>query len=494
MSTIVRAINETREFLRANVLFLYLILASLVVGFLLVNNFVPDYVVLLGLVAVPLVIAIQFAIIRDLSVGIVIFLLLEYLQLGYRIPFVSAIRPALLVSGALIAAWVVNLMRHRVPLVLNWQVKSYALLLGLGLMSALNAISVGMVGITLITFFKTLIVFTIMFSAVRTFEQLQRLTWLYIGLHVILAIGGFFLFVTGGERRFGDLGGSFLGDENDSAMAILIMIPYMFFMLQTKPRVRARLILMTGMILASLTVLFSFSRGAFIGFMTMVLYMWAKGTNKLKSGLIILGVVGLFFAIMPPEYWERIESVKGYATEGSAQGRLDAWKGGIQMMVDSPLLGCGIGNFSRAYGERYNTINARWTAAHSLYIEFIGQLGVPGLLFILGYILLTLRTFHFTRKITRQVEGKEARTLEKIMLGAECGFVTYLVTTVFLSSMNYPHLWHFGAMSGLGLIVAKSLAPPGAMTGPSGLAARGLTARGPRLAASPLSPSPPSRP
>jgi probable O-glycosylation ligase (exosortase A-associated) len=492
MTSIARAIHETRDFLRANVLFLYLLGASLVVGFLLINDFVPDYVVLLALVAVPLVIAIEFAIIRDLSVGIVIFLLLEYLQPGYRIPFVSAIRPALLVSGALIAAWVVNLMRHRVPLVLNWQVKSYVILLSLGLLSALNAISVGMVGITLITLFKTLIVFTIMFSAIRSFEQLRRLAWLYIGLHFLLAIGGFFLFVTGGERRFGDLGGSFLGDENDSAMAILIMIPYMYFMLQTRPRVRARLMLITGIILSSLTVLFSFSRGAFIGFMTMVLYMWAKGSSKLKSGLAILGVVGLFFAIMPHEYWQRIESVKGYATEGSAQGRLDAWKGGIQMMIDSPLFGCGIGNFSRAYGEQYNTISARWTAAHSLYIEFIGQLGVPGLLFILGYIVLTLRTFHFTRKITRQLPGEEARTLEKIMLGAECGFVTYLVTTVFLSSMNYPHLWHFGAMAGLGQIVARSMTAS-ATTGPVHVPSRlGIRSR-PTLAGVPRS-SPRSQP
>jgi putative inorganic carbon (hco3(-)) transporter len=460
MTTIERAFHGTRDFLQGHIIVIGLLLTSLVVGVLFLIPEIPDYVILLALVALPIVIAIEFAIIRNLSVGIVIFLILEYLQPGYRIPFMSAIRPALLVSAALIVAWVLNLMRHKVPLVINWQVKSYAILLGLGLMSALNAISVGMVGLTLITLFKTLIVFTIMYSAVRTFEQLHRLTWVYILLHVLLAIGGFALFVTGSERRMGDLGGSFLGDENDSAMAILIMIPYMYFMLQTKPRKRARLVLMAGMALSSMAVLFSFSRGAFIGFSTMVLYMWFKGAKKMKAALGIIGVVALVFLIMPGTYWKRIESVKGYATEGSAQGRLDAWKGGIQMMIDSPLFGCGIGNFSRAYGEHYNKINARWTAAHSLYIEFIGQLGVPGVLFILSYILLTLMTFKRTRGIARRIDSTEARTLEKIMLGAECGFVTYLVTTVFLSSMMYPHLWHFGAMSGLGLIAARSLRAP----------------------------------
>jgi hypothetical protein len=43
------------------------------------------------------------------------------------------------------------------------------------------------------------------------------------------------------------------------------------------------------------------------------------------------------------------------------------------------------------------------------------------------------------------------------MLGAECGFVTYLVTTFFLNSMAYPHLWHFGAMAGFGALVLRRL-------------------------------------
>src|SRR4030095_11544072 len=122
MPTITRALRGTREFLGGKTLFLLLFATSLVVGVLLLNDFVPDYVVILGLIAMPIVIAIEFAIIRNLYVGIVLFLILEYLQPGYRIPLLAAIRPALLVSAALGAAWVVNLMRHKVPLVLNWQV------------------------------------------------------------------------------------------------------------------------------------------------------------------------------------------------------------------------------------------------------------------------------------------------------------------------------------------------------------------------------------
>jgi O-antigen ligase len=227
--------------------------------------------------------------------------------------------------------------------------------------------------------------------------------------------------------------------------------------LQKARRPLVRVFLIGGMIMSSFTVLYSFSRGAFVGFTAMVIYLWWRSAHKFRSGLLLAAAVLAIFAVMPPAYWQRIQSVKEYSTEGSAQGRLDAWKGGFKMMRDSPLLGCGIGNFSRAYGTQYNTINTRWTAAHSMYIEFIGQLGVPGILFILATIVLTLRTFRRTRQISRRYRGQEFRSLETIMLGAECGFVSYLVATFFLSSMTYPHLWHFGAMSGFGLQIVKRL-------------------------------------
>jgi len=73
-------------------------------------------------------------------------------------------------------------------------------------------------------------------------------------------------------------------------------------------------------------------------------------------------------------------------------------------------------------------------------------------------IALTLRTFRRTRNLTRRIHNAEAVQVKQIMLGAECGFYTYLVSTFFLSSMEYPHLWHFMAMSGMGLTASRLVA------------------------------------
>ncbi len=434
---------------------LLLVPASIAVGVLLVMP-VPEKVILGIFVAAPLLM-VQVAIIRNLFLGVILFLIMEYLQPGHRLPALGEVRLTFLISGSLLLAWILNLARHRVPISLNWQIKSYLLFGIMGIFSTYNAISIGMAGLVLFQIAKTLIVFTVMFSVVRSIERLERLVWLYVILHIILAVIGFGIFATTGKRQFGDVGGGFLGDENDSAMALLIMVPYMYFLLPRAKRTLLRLVLLGGMILSSITVLFSFSRGAFVGFLAMVLYMWGKSSHKLKVGLALLAGVLILFAIMPREYWKRIESTKDYTWEGSAQGRIDAWKGGLKMLRDSPIFGCGIGNFSRTYGTRYNTINTRWTAAHSMYVEFIGQLGIPGILFLVGTIVITLRTFARVRRAARRRAEEEFRSLEGIMLGAECGFVTYLVTTFFLSSLAYPHLWHFGAMAGFGALAQKRL-------------------------------------
>lgn len=456
MNQIVRAGHGALGYLRENPAWVFLLCISLAAGLVLL---LPEQeFVALAILAIAPLIFVQMAIIRNLFLGVALYLIFVYLQPGFRIAAIAAIRPTLLISAALLTAWILNVIRHRVPVVINWQVKAYLMLLVLGFFSLFVAISKGMVAEVWIDLAKTFVTFWVMFSVVRTPRELFRITWLYAIIHILLSIGGFSLFVTGGERRFGDLGGNFLGDENDAAMALLIMIPYMYFLLPITRRTIARLALIGGMALSGLTVLFSFSRGAFVGFLVMVFYMWAKSEKKVRTGVALLAVLAIFFAIMPPAFWQRIESVKNYSTEGSAQGRLDAWKGGIQMMLDNPLFGCGIGNFQRTYGERYNTISLRWTAAHSMYIDFIGQLGVPGIIYLLAVIALTLHTFRRARDVTRYIHDAEAVMVKQIMLGAECGFVTYLIATAFLSSMEYPHLWHFMAMSGMGLTASRFLA------------------------------------
>ena len=51
----------------------------------------------------------------------------------------------------------------------------------------------------------------------------------------------------------------------------------------------------------------------------------------------------LLFA--PPAYFDRMGTITS-PTDGSAQGRIQAWSGGIGMAVNNPVFGVGAGQFS----------------------------------------------------------------------------------------------------------------------------------------------------
>ncbi len=448
------ALSGVSDPTRRNAL-LALIPFSVAVGLAVAHSASP--VVIGAALGIIPAILLQAAVVRNLFIGIVVFLIVEYLQPGFRIPALAVVRPALVVAGSLLLGWILNAMQHRVKLVANWQVKSYIVFFVMSAASAFGAISVGMVGQTLITMAKSLAVFFVVYSIVNTVDKLRRLIWTYVVLHLILAALALPLFFTTGDRNFGDLGGGFLGDENDSAMALVIMIPYAYFMISETKSKLFRVILALGSLASSASVLFSFSRGAFVGFCTMVGYVWSKSTRKGAAAAALVVMLGVLFVAMPAEYWDRIESVKDYNTEGSAQGRIDAWRGGLRMLAASPLTGAGLGNFNRTYGSRYNTISTRWTAAHSLYVQFIGELGVPGVIFLVTTIILTFRGFRRVRHGCRNDDDPDRRSLLTIARAGECGFATYLVTTAFLNSMAYPHLWHFGAISGCAVLALEDL-------------------------------------
>jgi probable O-glycosylation ligase (exosortase A-associated) len=392
--------------------------------------------------------------------GVVLFLGCEYLQPGHRIPGLAAAHPTLALALGLALAYVLNVLARRTPAAArNWQIKAFLLFLLIVGASAKDAISVPMVLRAALDIGKTFAVFFIFIQIVDSTQRLERLVWVYVALHFILGLAGIALFVTPGERRFGDVGGSFLGDENDSAMALLIMLPYVYFLLHLARRGATRVFLVAALLAGCSAVLFSFSRGAFLGFVVTLFYLWLRSSRKVIAGAGLVALGALFLAVMPAAYWQRIESISGYQSEGSAQGRLDAWKGALEMVADHPLFGVGADNFNRTFGEHYNRTSTRWTAAHSLYFQTLGELGLVGAAFLVWFIGKNFRDLARLRAAWRgRPPGTPAHRLYMITLGIEGGLVSYLVTTIFLNSLLYPHLWHFAAMTAIAVNCGSRLA------------------------------------
>jgi hypothetical protein len=140
---------------------------------------------------------------------------------------------------------------------------------------------------------------------------------------------------------------------------------------------------------------FSYSRGAWMAITIGLLYLaWSYGKLKWKyvgigAGCVALGV-GLVWgntSDSAPWYLKRLDF-----SRPSAQHRVSAWRGAVQMMRDHPL-GVGWNNAVSTYEKNYSPPEGGAAAlTMNSYLMLGTELGLPGLLCFVSYVALSFRT------------------------------------------------------------------------------------------------------
>ncbi len=221
------------------------------------------------------------------------------------------------------------------------------------------------------------------------------------------------------------------------------------------------LILFTVALATLLGLVFSWSRGAWMGFLAGLTVMAFLGPKRLSRGLFVLVfalmmiAIGARVGLLPPTVSER---VSGFATDlafddirgvdindenYSVLERLAHWQTALDMARDEPLFGVGFGNYASVYSE-YALIN--WPDplghAHNYYFNILAETGIAGLI---AYGVLWGAIFHKTYK-TLEREEWPVRGLLLGLLGIWVAFsVHHLVDKLYVNNI-YIHL---GVLLGL---------------------------------------------
>lgn len=133
------------------------------------------------------------------------------------------------------------------------------------------------------------------------------------------------------------------------------------------------------LLLMGVAELLTFSRGGWLGFLTMCLVFYL-GDKKAVAVLILLALLFSSLAFLWPPLAERGKSMISFAAN---QDRVRIYRRTLQMIKDHPLLGIGAGNFPGVY-EAYSPPDQLVYHAHSIYLSTLVELGVPGgILFLL---------------------------------------------------------------------------------------------------------------
>ena len=141
-------------------------------------------------------------------------------------------------------------------------------------------------------------------------------------------------------------------DPNRSAMNLAIVVPLaVAFIARKETSWLWRAVCILAVVVAMVAIVFTFSRGGFIG-VAIAMGIWAlREKKKMRSVLLGLALAVGLAVFAPKSFWERNETVADIHEDASAMGRVYAWQVTSRISLDKPLLGRGRGLASATPGR-----------------------------------------------------------------------------------------------------------------------------------------------
>lgn len=272
-------------------------------------------------------------------------------------------------------------------------------------------------------------------------QRLHGLVWVIaLSLAFYGVKGGIFTILTGGSYRVWGPDGSFIGGNNEMALALLMIIPLLRYLHLQETRRWLKLALAVAMVLCAVAAIGSQSRGALVGAAAMGGVFWLKSRNKFFAAVLVLGAVASVAAIMPSTWYDRMNTINTYQQDESAQGRINAWWVAWNVALARPLVGGGFEMFRAATFDIYAPNPGNVHEAHSVYFEVLGEHGFVGLGLWLLLAFLTWRTGAWViRHSKRDPEKKWAADLVAM---SQTTMIGYFVAGAFLGLAYFDLYYH----------------------------------------------------
>jgi putative inorganic carbon (HCO3(-)) transporter len=269
-------------------------------------------------------------------------------------------------------------------------------------------------------------------SLLRTKEHIFALMWVCAGSLALLGIkGGIYTIAGGGTYRVWGPVGSFIHDNNEFGLAMVMTVPLLRFLQLQLTGFWKRQALTAAMLLCAASALGTHSRGALLAIAAMALWLWWRGKSRFLGGMVIVFAGIALLAFMPEHWTERMTTITEYEQDSSALGRFSAWWTAWGIARDYPL-GIGFNAARESLFAQYSPYFEGTThAAHSIYFQVMGNHGFVGLALFLA---IWIGTWHVAGWLRRQA-GTRPETAWCADLGAMCqvSLIGYAVGGAFLS-------------------------------------------------------------
>lgn len=278
-----------------------------------------------------------------------------------------------------------------------------------------------------------------------------------IGIHAVLAmialglglhgvVEGLKFVASGGAHRMSGIPGSSLTDNNLFAVAMVMAMPIILYFFNALKNKYAKNISLIAFLLTIMTVIATNSRGGFLALSMLGVWYFAMSRRKGFAFVAVLVGLGLVLVVAPDTWFNRISSIETANEDDSFMNRVAAWQVSFAIGLGNPIFGGGfsaIQNYwiwdtykvmTNIFGVDVDLYSPK--AAHSIYFQVLGDMGVVGLLLF----LLLLTTAFFNRNAIKQTIKKSKRQdLNWAVDMADAMFLSLLAYMVGGAGVSLPY-------------------------------------------------------
>jgi len=236
------------------------------------------------------------------------------------------------------------------------------------------------------------------------------------------------------------------GDPNDLAMLFNVTLP---FMLYTIVKAKNKIMPILGIVIIITAVMLTYSRGGFLGMLTVTLgfLLFQESKRGRYITIVVIGAV-LFWSFAPDTYKERILTIKSEAMVdeemGRYPGRLQAWIDLLPEGLKRPILGAGTGCSFYLAGIAIRD----WHVMHNSFLQVFLETGIIGFIFYACLFILPYKQYRKLRLKRGRVFSEQIERFKFILLS----IAAFAVTSFFLPQAYSPILY---LLSGIAVIQAN---------------------------------------
>lgn len=315
-------------------------------------------------------------------------------------------------------------------------------------------------------FFKDGIITILVVALLQRKEDFRNTVWALILAGLFMGGVGVFQYLTGtfsnnyfgfGQAPLLNIVGATegnrisgpIGDPNFFAQIMVVVVPLALNQLFAEKNILLKLLAGVTFALATLAVIFTFSRGGFLAMAVAVAVLALYRRPKLWEVLALILMAIILVRFVPNPFIDRLSTVTDMLTgqasvkeEVSFRGRASELIVAVRMFADHPILGVGVGNYP-AYYQQYSRsvgLDPRTEArqAHNLFLEITSELGLVG---ILVFLLILAAVFRGVLRTYAYYKDRGDDYYASTVAAFGAALMGYFAAAMFIHGAYPRYLW-----------------------------------------------------